>query len=116
MNKDVMSLVNQYQSVKGQRKSGEKRGSAVKYENQAVPAVEDMHVSQKAIDQILQINEQTQIELNRVDQVEFNIFNVRKSTMENELVTVITYLLHKEQLFSALNINMDIFMRFINKI
>lgn len=36
--------------------------------------------------------------------------------MENELVTVITYMMHKQQLFKNLGMNVDTFMRFINKI
>ena len=36
--------------------------------------------------------------------------------MENELVTVTTYLLAKENLFSSLKINIDTFLNFIEKI
>jgi hypothetical protein len=64
----------------------------------------------------LSISEPTQQELEKIETVEFNIFTVRKTTLENELVTVITYLLHKEQLFSSININIDTWMRFITKI
>jgi hypothetical protein len=55
------------------------------------------------------INDRTKEELQKVDQVEFDIFSVRKTTLENELVTVITYLMFKEDLFKALNINVDCF-------
>jgi hypothetical protein len=48
--------------------------------------------------------------------VEFNIFSLRKLTLENELVTCITFLLHKHQLFKNLGISIDCFTRFINKI
>jgi len=51
-----------------------------------------------------------------VKEIEFDIFSVRASTMENELVTVITYIMHKENLFSSLNIRIETFMRFITKI
>jgi hypothetical protein len=65
---------------------------------------------------MLQITASMQEELDKISTVEFNIFTVRKTTLENELVTVATYLLHQEQLFSSLNINMETWMRFITKI
>lgn len=64
----------------------------------------------------MRITDETQKELDEIEKVEFNIFNLRKTTNENELVTSITYMLHKESIFQKLEIDVDTFMRFITKI
>lgn len=116
-NQAVMDLVSQYQIEKKSNKD-EKRPSMLKQENQAVPSIQ-LLVTQPTkveITDLLQISPHTQAQLDRVEQLEFDIFAVRKSTLENELVTVITYILHKERLFETLNIRLDSFLRFIVKI
>jgi len=116
-NQAVMDLVSQYQIEKKSKKD-EKRLSVLKYENQAVPSIQLLapQPSKLEVSELLQISSHTQAELNRVHLLEFDIFAVRKSTLENELVTVITYILHKEQLFETLGIRLDSFLRFIVKI
>ena len=37
--------------------------------------------------------------LELVQTLDFDIFSIRKTTKENELLTTITYLLHKHKLF-----------------
>jgi len=94
-----MDLVNQYQSVKGGR-TDLKRHNTNKYDHQAAPSIsESMSIIQKPIDEILQLGDTTKQELKKVELIEFDIFAVRKSTMENELVTVITFMMHREKLF-----------------
>jgi hypothetical protein len=51
-----------------------------------------------------------------IDSHEFNIFEVKKHTKENELITVITYLLHKHHIFSNLKIRMETFLKFISAV
>ena len=91
-----MNLVNLYQQKKTRSsKKGEKRPSVAKSDNQAVPAFEDqLHVAQKSIDELVKISDETRQELDKVRTVEFNIFSVRTSSSENELVTVIAFMMH----------------------
>ncbi len=48
--------------------------------------------------------------------MDFNIFTVRKETNENEMITVSTFLLVKEDLLRKVNIPLDIYLAFIGKI
>lgn len=48
--------------------------------------------------------------------LDFNIFNLAKETDSNELITVVTHILAKENIFDSLNLKFDSFMRFITKI
>ena len=49
-----------------------------------------------------------------IDSHDFNIFEVKRSTKENELITVTTYLLHKHNIFFNLAIKMETFFNFAN--
>lgn len=51
-----------------------------------------------------------------IDTQDFNIFKVRESTKENELITVTTVLFYKLMFFSKLAIPVEKFMGFVAKI
>ena len=51
-----------------------------------------------------------------VDSHDFNIFEVKRSTKENELITIMTYILHKHNVFSSLSIKMETFFNFANSV
>ena len=47
------------------------------------------------IEDLLQLNKDTTDMLNIIATTDFDIFTIRTATKENELLTTITYLLHK---------------------
>jgi hypothetical protein len=55
-------------------------------------------------------------ELDRIETPEFNIFNVREHTEEQELVTVATYLMHKNNIMNNLKIPYEVFTKFMRTI
>lgn len=68
------------------------------------------------IEDLLHLNPETSDMLNMITTTDFDIFTIRSATKENELLTTITYLLHKHQVFSNLKISIDTFLSFIAKI
>jgi hypothetical protein len=48
--------------------------------------------------------------------IDFDIFQLRKTSKDNELVTLSTYLMHKHKYFQSLKIVVDIFVSFMSKI
>lgn len=61
----------------------------------------------------LAINQAAREELTLIDQLSFNIFKVQEMTLQNELVTVTSYILAKQSIFSKMNIPYDIFLTFM---
>lgn len=68
------------------------------------------------VENMLKLNSDTRIELASVDQLDFNVFYVREQTLQNELTTITTFILAKENLFQSLKINLDTYLNFIEKI
>lgn len=65
---------------------------------------------------MLGIKGETRAEMRKIETLEFDIFKIRTDTNENELVTVVSYMLAKENTFSKLNMNFEVFMKFIKRI
>lgn len=68
------------------------------------------------MEQILGLNDSTKFELTLIDQYTFNIFQIRDSTKNNELVTVISTILAKERIFDKIPIVNEKFIPFMQKI
>jgi len=68
------------------------------------------------VEQILGLNDSTKFELTLIDQYTFNIFQIRDSTKNNELVTVISTILAKERIFDKIPIVNEKFIPFMQKI
>jgi len=64
----------------------------------------------------LGLNDSTKFELTLIDQYTFNIFQIRDSTKNNELVTVISTILAKERIFDKIPIVNEKFIPFMQKI
>lgn len=62
------------------------------------------------------LNDSTKFELTLIDQYTFNIFQIRDSTKNNELVTVISTILAKERIFDKIPIVNEKFIPFMQKI
>ena len=73
-------------------------------------------INEKAVEKILQLNKDTQQELQKIQTVDFNIFKIKEYTNENELVTVICSIFAKEKLFDRLPIINEKFLNFTKKI
>lgn len=54
--------------------------------------------------------------MKKITNYDFDIFDLRESTNENELIIVVSHILAKESLFDMLPINNEKFMNFIHKI
>jgi len=70
-------------------------------------------ISPEAVVKILRLQTPVVNYLNKLETTEFDIFKVRELTEENELVTVISYLLAKEKIFDTLPIVNEKFLGFI---
>ena len=55
-------------------------------------------------------------ELSKIEEYDFNIFNLKKHSNENELVTICSYVLAKEKIFDELPIVNEKYLPFIKKI
>ena len=62
------------------------------------------------------MNEKTVDQLKKITSYDFDIFDLRTNTNENELITVVSHILAKESLFDMLPINNEKFMNFIHKV
>jgi hypothetical protein len=62
------------------------------------------------------LDSETKAQFDLVETENFDIFAVSASTKNNELLTVTTYLLNKEKIFSALKIKVETYLAFIQKI
>lgn len=86
----------QSSSVSPNRKRGSKFGKSLVSEN-----IFRHDSATLPIDQLLKLNEGAKDELKQIEEFNFNIFTLRSATNENELLVGTTYLLHKNDLFSA---------------
>jgi hypothetical protein len=68
------------------------------------------------VSDFLQVNDRARDELERIGSLEFNIFQLQAETGQNELVTAVSSILAREDIFSVLDIPFETFMRFIGKI
>lgn len=68
------------------------------------------------IEKQLNLSEYALEEMDKIDYLYFNIFNVQSATNDNELVTVSSYILAKHGIFNKININFDTFMCFMKQI
>lgn len=77
---------------------------------------EDAVIDIGYIHRYFDLDEQTKQELCKVTTLDFDIFKIQELTYQNELVTTISYIMAKENLFEELDIQFEIFIRFISKI
>ena len=84
--------------------------------DRVVVHVVDEVINPAAIEQILDLNEKTVDQLKKITSYDFDIFDLRANTNENELITVVSHILAKESLFDMLPINNEKFMNFIHKV
>lgn len=70
----------------------------------------------KAVERILNLNDDAIMELTRIDQYVFNIFTLRAATDENELVVTVAHIFAIEGVFDDLPINNEKFIPFMQKI
>lgn len=74
-------------------------------------------VDEKVIADKFKLNEKAISELEKIELYTFNIFNIRDSTKQNELVVVISHIFAKEKIFDELpTIDRNKFIPFIKKI
>ena len=69
-----------------------------------------------AVEKMLKLSDTTIAELNKIMTFDFNIFNVRESTNGNEMVTVVSHILAREEIFDQLPIQNEKFLNFMSKI
>jgi ribonuclease HIII len=77
---------------------------------------EDVIIDAAYVSEFLQVNDRARGELERIGSLEFNIFQLQAETGQNELVTAVSSILAREEIFSVLDIPFETFMRFIGKI
>ena len=77
---------------------------------------EDVIIDAAYVSEFLQVNERARDELERIGSLEFNIFQLQAETGQNELVTAVSSILAKEDIFSVLDVPFETFVRFITKI
>lgn len=68
------------------------------------------------LENLINLNDEAKRQMEIIDTLDFNIFEVRDSTKKNELITVASFLFHKHRFYSKLNIPVETFMSFIAKI
>jgi hypothetical protein len=93
------------------RKRGSKIGAGLVTEN-----IFKNDAASMPIESLIKISDESKAELEKIESKDFNIFNLQKSTNENELLVGVTFLLHKNDIFSKANISMQTFVKFIGKI
>jgi hypothetical protein len=64
----------------------------------------------------LKFNPVVKNEMQKIDELEFNIFKVQEFTQNNELVSTAAYILAKHDIFSNINCSFEVFLNFIKKI
>lgn len=67
----------------------------------------------ESVSKILKLNDESKEELKLVDTYDFNIFNLREFTKDNELATTVCYIMAKEELFETLPIENHKFLPFM---
>ena len=77
---------------------------------------EDVIIDAAYVSEFLQVNDRARDELERIGSLEFNIFQLQAETGQNELVTAVSSILAKEDIFSVLDVPFETFVRFITKI
>lgn len=70
-------------------------------------------VDTKVIADILSLNQASLNELEKVESYTFNIFNLRESTKENELVSIVSHIMAREKVFENLPIEKQKFIPFM---
>ena len=68
------------------------------------------------VTKMLQLNDQAIDELHKIDQWDFDIFKLRKTTQNNELVTILPYILSKRGLLGVTALDFNKLMNFIRVI
>ena len=67
----------------------------------------------ESVSKISKLNDESKEELKLVDTYDFNIFNLREFTKDNELATTVCYIMAKEELFETLPIENHKFLPFM---
>lgn len=62
------------------------------------------NVTPEFVAKILKLNDKGKQELNKIENYNFNIFNVKRETAGSELTTVIAHILAKENIFNEIPI------------
>jgi len=71
----------------------------------------------EAIENILNLNTLAKNELSKnIRSYNFNIFNIKEATKNNELKTTVCYIFALEKIFDQLPIKNETFLKFMNKV
>jgi hypothetical protein len=73
-------------------------------------------VTTEKVEDMLKINIDGREELNKIESIEFNIFKIQLCTVSNELVTITSFILAKENIFASKKLPVNVFLSFIEKI
>lgn len=74
------------------------------------------HRDPELIVKILNLNQETQDELEKIESFNFNVFTIREQTNENEMVTIFSHLMAKESLFEKLPLDTEKFLPLVKKL
>ncbi|CDW89816.1 UNKNOWN [Stylonychia lemnae] len=74
------------------------------------------YVTVDKVENTLEFSDKTKKEFEKIATLDFNIFTVQNFTLQNELVTITTYLLAQENMFHSLKIDLETFINFIEHI
>lgn len=73
-------------------------------------------INEQAVAAILGLNDAVKLELTKIDQYNYNIFEVRDKTNGNELTTTIAQILAREKIFDNISVVNEKFVSFLVKI
>lgn len=65
---------------------------------------EDLIIDTFYVERYFNLNEKAKEELSKITSLDFNMFNMQKETNNNELISTLTYMLAKEDIFSDIEI------------
>ena len=107
--KEVVQWYNNFSSQQQKRISG----TSPNLIHQSVFSEE---AAELPLESLINLNEAAKDQMKKIETLDFDIFEVKKETNSNELLTVATFLLHKHKIFSKFKIQVETFMYFIAKI
>ena len=73
-------------------------------------------VSTEKIEDLLKVNIDGRDELNKIETLDFNVFKIQQYTVSNELVTITSYILAKENIFASKKLPISTYLNFMEKI
>lgn len=109
---NLKMLLNQYSSAQNNKDNKDSRRVSSSHQHLG----ETEKITTVMVEKQLHLNDTACEELDKVDQLYFNVFRLQEATNENELITVASYILAKHNVFNKINLNFDTFMNFIKQI